>query len=313
MKRQIDLLLGSIMLAAPVVLNVPVQSTSLQFAGGPPPAFSESYLLSSASFPAVPDPDTFRQMDRLGIIVMGQYTVRPSDTLASIAQRFGTTSEHLRSTNQLRSIYLSPGRKITVHNGKGMLHQVREVKGRPETLQEISRRYGVTPEAIAKANRLPGAALLSSDWLEAGSPLFIPGAQLRFTDYLLPVDWSRGMRMFSSNFGYRRHPILRYRKFHTGLDLPRPSGSPVKASRDGVVIFADWRGGYGKLIIVKHVGGMRTWYGHLSGINVTPGQRVRAGQLIGKVGSTGLSTGPHLHFEVRDRYGRALNPKKFLF
>ena len=84
-------------------------------------------------------------------------------------------------------------------------------------------------------------------------------------------------------------------------------------ARAGVVVFADWRGGYGRLIIVRHEGGIRTWYGHLSKIAVTPGQRVRAGQYLGNVGSTGLSTGPHLHFEVRDRYGKALNPRKFLF
>jgi murein DD-endopeptidase MepM/ murein hydrolase activator NlpD len=247
------------------------------------------------------------------MVVVGPYVVGASETLASIAKKFGSGADFLRSTNRLSSVYLAPGRRITVHNGNGMLHQVREVKGRPETLQEIARRYGKTADAIAKANRLPGAAILSDDWLAPGSILFIPDARLRFTDYLLPVDWSRGMRLISSGFGFRRHPIYHYRAFHTGLDLPRPMGSAAKASRDGVVIFADWRGGYGRLIIVKHQGGMRTWYGHLSEIGVTPGQRVHAGQVIGKVGSTGISTGPHLHFEVRDRYGNALNPKRFLF
>ena len=81
----------------------------------------------------------------------------------------------------------------------------------------------------------------------------------------------------------------------------------------GTVIFAGWRGGFGRLIIIRHSGGMKTWYGHLSTINVEPGQRVSKGTFIGRVGSSGLATGPHLHFEVRDRFGNALNPKKFLF
>jgi murein DD-endopeptidase MepM/ murein hydrolase activator NlpD len=119
--------------------------------------------------------------------------------------------------------------------------------------------------------------------------------------------------MFSSGFGYRRHPVLKTRRFHQGLDMPRPAGSPVRAVREGVVIFAGWRGSYGRLVILKQSGGIRTWYGHLSAMTVEPGQRVAAGALIGRVGSSGLATGPHLHFEVRDRYGRALNPKKFLF
>ncbi|HOW28662.1 MAG TPA: M23 family metallopeptidase, partial [Elusimicrobiota bacterium] len=77
-------------------------------------------------------------------------------------------------------------------------------------------------------------------------------------------------------------------------------------------IFAGWNRGLGNLVIIKHAGGIRTWYGHLSSIAVEPGQNVRRGQLIGRVGSTGLATGPHLHFEVRDRYGRPLNPRKYL-
>lgn len=313
MKRQIDFLLGGILLAAPVVVSGPVQSTSLQFAGGRPPAFSESQLVTAAKFVPAPPPEAFRRLNETGLLLVAPYTVSATDSLGSIARKFATGSDYLRSTNALNSVYISPGRRLTVHNGNGMLHQVREKGGRPETLKEIARRYGKTAEAIAKANRLPGAALVSDRWLTPGSALFIPEARLRFTDYLLPVDWMRGKRLISSGFGNRRHPILRYRAFHSGIDMPRPYGTPVKATRDGVVIFADWRGGYGRLVIVKHSNGYRTWYGHLSAINVQPGQRVRAGQVVGKVGSTGLSTGPHLHFEVRDRYGRALNPKKFLF
>lgn len=111
----------------------------------------------------------------------------------------------------------------------------------------------------------------------------------------------------TSGFGYRYHPVLRYRRLHTGVDFAAGYGAGVYAAAPGEVFFASWRGGYGQCIIVLHGGGVSTLYAHLSAIRVRPGQRVRAGQNIGAVGSTGLSTGPHLHFEVR-RNGVPVNP-----
>jgi murein DD-endopeptidase MepM/ murein hydrolase activator NlpD len=111
----------------------------------------------------------------------------------------------------------------------------------------------------------------------------------------------------TSQFGYRVHPILGYRRLHAGVDIGARTGSPVYAAAAGEVFFASWRGGYGRCIIVLHGGGMSTLYGHLSRINVSAGQQVKRGQLIGAVGSTGLSSGPHLHFEVR-RNGVPVRP-----
>jgi murein DD-endopeptidase MepM/ murein hydrolase activator NlpD len=110
-----------------------------------------------------------------------------------------------------------------------------------------------------------------------------------------------------SGFGMRYHPILHYTRMHTGVDIGGRVGQPVFAASSGEVFFAAWRGGYGQCIILLHGGGMSTLYGHLSHISVRLGQRVNRGQLIGAVGSTGLSTGPHLHFEVR-RNGAPVNP-----
>ena len=95
--------------------------------------------------------------------------------------------------------------------------------------------------------------------------------------------------------------------------MPQPYGAPVKAAREGRVVFAGWHGAYGRLVIIKHPNGWTTWYGHLSLIRVKSGDPVKKGMVIAQVGNTGLTTGPHLHFEVRDRYGNALNPRKFLF
>lgn len=115
----------------------------------------------------------------------------------------------------------------------------------------------------------------------------------------------------SSPFGYRRHPIFRAVLFHTGVDFAAPSGSRIVAADTGEVIFTGYKGGYGKATIIDHGGGFTTVYAHQSRIVVQRGQRVIRGQLIGYVGSTGYSTGPHLHFEVR-RNGEPTDPMKYL-
>jgi murein DD-endopeptidase MepM/ murein hydrolase activator NlpD len=113
----------------------------------------------------------------------------------------------------------------------------------------------------------------------------------------------------SSGFGYRVHPILGRRRLHTGIDFAAPMGAPVLAAAAGEVFHAGWLGGYGRCIIILHGDGISTLYGHCSVIeeNVRPGEFVRRGQVIGRVGSTGFSTGPHLHFEVR-KNGVPINP-----
>jgi murein DD-endopeptidase MepM/ murein hydrolase activator NlpD len=111
----------------------------------------------------------------------------------------------------------------------------------------------------------------------------------------------------TSGFGERFHPILGYRRFHAGLDLAATAGTPIVAAADGRVIGAGWRGGYGQQVQIAHAGGIDTLYGHMSRIAAHAGELVRKGQVIGYVGSTGLSTGPHLHFEVT-KNGRPVNP-----
>jgi murein DD-endopeptidase MepM/ murein hydrolase activator NlpD len=127
------------------------------------------------------------------------------------------------------------------------------------------------------------------------------------TAFVYPV---MGPRM-SSDFGVRRHPIKKIRRHHDGIDLAAPIGAPIRSIMDGQVMYADPHGGYGKYIVVRHVNGFTSHYGHCDTMDVAPGAKVAAGQILGTVGSSGVSTGPHLHFEIR-RDGDAQDPEKYL-
>ena len=119
--------------------------------------------------------------------------------------------------------------------------------------------------------------------------------------------WPTTGRLITSPFGYRIHPIWGIRMFHSGIDISGSYGDPIYAVNDGRVIFSGWQSGYGKVVIIDHGNGMSTLYAHCSQLLVNEGDQVKRGQLIGRVGSTGWSTGNHLHFEIR-RNGSPINP-----
>ncbi len=116
---------------------------------------------------------------------------------------------------------------------------------------------------------------------------------------------------FTSGFGIRSDPFLGRPAMHTGLDFRAAMGDPVRATANGKVVSSGWAGGYGRMVEVDHGNGLSTRYGHLSEINVKVGEPIKIGQVIGAVGSTGRSTGPHLHYETRID-GEAVDPQKFL-
>lgn len=117
--------------------------------------------------------------------------------------------------------------------------------------------------------------------------------------------------LLSSSFGGRSDPFSGEGVFHTGIDLVAPSGTPVRATADGVVTTASWSGAYGKLVIINHGNGLDTYYAHLSQFLIVPGQEVRRGEVIALSGGTGRATGPHMHYEVR-LHGTPINPYKYL-
>ncbi len=137
-----------------------------------------------------------------------------------------------------------------------------------------------------------------------------PQVKVSSTGFIWPI---RGP--ITSPFGYRIHPIFKSRIFHSGIDIGGPNGGAIKASNDGRVIFSGWYGGYGKVVILDHgvINGqpITTLYAHMSSILVSNGQNVTKGQTIGREGSTGYSTGPHCHFEVRVN-GKPTNPLSYI-
>jgi murein DD-endopeptidase MepM/ murein hydrolase activator NlpD len=158
-------------------------------------------------------------------------------------------------------------------------------------------------ELNALANR---ADRLSESYGSIGEAFRERMLELGATPSAMPVaGW------FSHGYGWRKDPITGEREFHHGVDIVAPSGADVRAPADGIVVSAGRIGGYGKVVDVSHGHGYVTRYGHLSKISVVAGDTVRRGEVLGLVGSTGRSTGPHLHYEVF-RAGRRVNPRPYL-
>ncbi len=187
-----------------------------------------------------------------------------------------------------------------------------------QTLWNIAQTYGVTVDAIVETNNLSRAELIhpGQTLMVPGSAVDVPRRVALFHRLSSAVSiaqaflWPARGRV-TSGFGLRRHPIFGTREMHTGIDIGAPIGTPVVAARAGTVVFAGWGEGYGMLVRLDHGEGLSTVYSHLSQISVQVGQVVYPGDVIGQVGSTGYSTGPHLLFEIRV-HGQPLDPLKYL-
>lgn len=161
----------------------------------------------------------------------------------------------------------------------------------------------------AGLDRARGKSLQLMQWTQGGSAQWFEasGVGKSSGDLQRPVPG-----VVTSKFGRRMHPILGYSRMHKGMDFRAGYGTPILAATDGKITRAGWSGGYGKQVRISHAGGLSTSYSHMSKIVAKPGQRVKRGQVIGYVGSTGLSTGPHLHYELY-KNGKAINPANFKF
>lgn len=246
-------------------------------------------------------------------VTFSEYTIVSGDSLWTIAGKFNLSIDTLLGVNNLKSDLLKPGVKIRVPNQDGVVTKV--AKG--DTLDKLAKKYDISAKAIALANNIDA----KGKGLTVGQEIFLPGASNSVLAYrnsgsngglsqkaptvakaspnstgrfIWPV---RGR--INSPFGWRIHPVLKKRWFHTGIDIKGNTGTPIAAARDGQVIFAGWMNGYGRTVIIRHDSKYTTLYAHASSILVKKGQKVKQGQTIAKVGTSGRTTGPHLHFEVR--------------
>ena len=279
---------------------------------------------------------------------MSIYHAKKGDNLASIAKENDLDFFTILSVNGLESSNkISIGQKLRIPNQRGIIHEIRK----SESIEDIALMYNVNIRKIIRVNRIldpteikvgnelfiPDAKMtleFQRNLLEKSGVDFggrnrnRRNSKIRVVNNRFRSSGKGSVESFevepgfsisnpcrttkiSSGFGYRRDPFTRRRAFHSGVDIDTAYGAEVRASMDGTVTYAGWMGGYGKLVVITNKNGYSTRYGHMSRINVRKGSKVRQGQLIGAAGSTGRSTGAHVHFEVR-KNDRPLNPTKYV-
>jgi murein DD-endopeptidase MepM/ murein hydrolase activator NlpD len=239
-------------------------------------------------------------------LLYSSYTIQKGDIIGDLAMNFGLNEDTLISINGIKNTRLIQiGQVLRVPNQDGIFYTVKN----GDTLEQIAQKYSVDAGAIQVANEL------FSDTAKPGMGLFIPGARLDWMErqeingdlFIWPTSG-----YITSPYGYRKWPFGgNARQFHSGMDIGAPMGSSVRAAMSGRVSAAGWDDVLGNYIVVSHHSGYRTMYGHLSATRVKAGAYVGTGERIGDVGSTGLSTGPHLHFTVF-KNGVTVNPRNLL-
>ncbi len=187
---------------------------------------------------------------------------------------------------------------------------------RSERATVAIRQLGLDPDAILRGEQRTamGGPLESADLDPRFEKLGLSVARMAALErglQSIPQAMPASMDAISSGFGFRSDPFSGSGAMHSGLDFRGPTGAPIYAAANGRISFIGMKSGYGKVVEITHGNGLMTRYAHMSRFNARPGQTVEAGEIIGAIGSTGRSTGPHLHFEVRI-HGRAVNPRPFL-
>lgn len=222
------------------------------------------------------------------------YVVRKGDTLSSVAEMFDVSANTIVWANDLKGTRLTEGQELVILPITGVRHTVRS----GETLRSIVNRYKADLDDVLAYN-----GLLADAKIKSGDIIIIPDGVISSSAGAVAQVSSQT----SVSAGYFMRPINGGRKSqgihgYNGIDIAAPVGTPIVASADGTVIIArtsGYNGGYGLYVAIKHPNGTQTVYGHMSKVNVSVGQKVSQGQVIGSVGNTGRSTGPHIHFEIR--------------
>ena len=244
------------------------------------------------------------------LITYQTYRVKSGDMIGFIADEFNVTQDTIISVNNIKqSRLIQPGQYLKIPSMPGIIYTV---KKSGETCESIAQKYEINAEKCALVNNLQVSMELS-----AGTPVFVPDAEL---------DWATRQESngdlfkkplhsrywLSSPYGWRDSPFSTgKRTFHGGLDMATSQGTPIYAALDGKVTATGYNETYGNYVIISHHSGYKTLYAHMSTVNCKKGNFVYTNTMIGRVGSTGMSTGPHLHFTVY-KNGKTVNPSLLL-
>lgn len=249
--------------------------------------------------------DNHRESPLTSKVTFFNYRVKKNESYESIAKKLGISIDTIYLVNDIKKkSVLRAGRILVIPNQDGRVISVKK----NDSIFKIASRYGIRWEKIADANNLDSSVIYS------GMNLFIPGSamttyekkQFDIINYIWPV---RGR--INSPFGSRIDPITGVYSFHSGIDIKSKRGTPVKLFADGKVIYTGWQKVYGNFVMIRHDNNLISIYAHLDTISVEKNQTLSQGEYLGKVGSTGRSTGPHLHFELR-KNGKLIDPLKYL-
>lgn len=285
---------GVVLLAGAWAVNSAAQSLHKAAAVTPAPVI-EKQIAPPAVAASPPSQQAAPQTIR-------KHTVAAGDTLIGIAKKYGVDVETLSAANPGISEVINPGDQLVVLPSKGVMHEV----GSGDTLWDIANTYGIQVETIRTANGK------DSDKVVVGEKLFIPGACRDRADTAAVVSRAIVSRFIWPSQGEISSPFgWRWGRLHAGVDIANDIGTYVMATRAGRIIWAGWKGGYGYSVMIDHGGGYVSLYGHLDNYFVERGQYVRGGQRIASMGSTGNSTGPHLHFEIQ-KEGEPIDPMGML-
>ena len=277
---------------------------------GEPETFVSDAALAERTLPAETAVDTANEPIPLKMVEYfswESYTVKRGDSVSSIAVNHGLSMDAVIASNNLSNAHmLVIGQVLRIPNMNGIPYVVK--KG--DTLSKISQSYGIPLDVLVDVNNI------QRDLILPGQNIFLPGAKMPASDFSLALGTrflsplrGTGAKM-SSSFGWRDDPFGSGRRFHEAVDMAISAGTPVKAASGGSVSFVGNSPVYGKYIILDHNESFQTLYAHLSVCSVKQGDKVEQGAKIGEVGSTGLSTGPHLHFAIY-KNGHAVNPLDF--
>jgi murein DD-endopeptidase MepM/ murein hydrolase activator NlpD len=249
-----------------------------------------------------PEPEEYSQAQIASYI---SYKVEAGDIIGEISQNFGLNQDTILSVNGIKnSRLIQIGQVLKIPNQDGIMYTVKS----GDTLSAVAETYETDLEAIRTTNEL------FSDAVQPNSRLFLPGARLNSVEvqeingdlFTWPINgW------ITSSYGSRSSPFTGVRQFHSGLDIGSPQGTPIKAAMAGRVSATGYNDVLGNHVVITHHSGYRTLYAHMSVIRAKSGSYVRTGDRIGDVGSTGLSTGPHLHFTVY-KNGVTVNPRQLM-